>query len=110
MTPESGFGRVSEPQRPVVQLGPPLGAGVPPPDVAQRPDLGSVVELLGDDGPDELPRREPAVPLRRPLDVSGRPLRLRDVDIDAFLHPKTIAVIGASEQSAKPNTAMTRKF
>jgi acyl-CoA synthetase (NDP forming) len=45
-----------------------------------------------------------------PLDVSGRPLRLRDVDIDAFLHPKTIALIGASEQSAKPNTAMTRKF
>ncbi len=44
------------------------------------------------------------------LDVSGRPLRLRDVDLDAFLHPKTIAVIGASEQSAKPNTAMTRKF
>jgi acyl-CoA synthetase (NDP forming) len=45
-----------------------------------------------------------------PLDVSGRPLRLRDVDIDAFLNPKTIAVVGASEQSAKPNTAMTRKF
>jgi acyl-CoA synthetase (NDP forming) len=43
-------------------------------------------------------------------DVSGRPLQLRDVDIDAFLHPRTIAVIGASEQSAKPNTAMTRKF
>ena len=47
---------------------------------------------------------------RAPLDVSGRPLALRDVDLDAFLHPKTIAVIGASEQSAKPNTAMTRKF
>jgi acyl-CoA synthetase (NDP forming) len=45
-----------------------------------------------------------------PLDASGRPLRLRDVDLDTFLHPKTIAVIGASEQSAKPNTAMTRKF
>src|SRR5882762_5739957 len=44
------------------------------------------------------------------LDVSGRPLHLRDVDIDAFLHPKTIAVIGASDSSAKPNTAMTRKF
>ena len=44
------------------------------------------------------------------VDVSGRALRLRDVDIGAFLHPKTIAVIGASEQSAKPNTAMTRKF
>jgi acetate---CoA ligase (ADP-forming) len=44
------------------------------------------------------------------VDVSGRALQLRDVDIDAFLHPKTIAVIGASDQSAKPNTAMTRKF
>ncbi len=44
------------------------------------------------------------------VDVSGRPLQLRDVDIDAFLHPKTIAVIGASDTSAKPNTAMTRKF
>jgi acyl-CoA synthetase (NDP forming) len=47
---------------------------------------------------------------RPAVDVSGRPLRLRDVDLDTFLHPKTIAVIGASEQSAKPNTAMTRKF
>jgi len=44
------------------------------------------------------------------VDVSGRALRLRDADIGAFLHPRTIAVIGASEQSAKPNTAMTRKF
>lgn len=44
------------------------------------------------------------------LDVSGRPLHLREVDIGAFLHPKTIALIGASEAPAKPNTAMTRKF
>ena len=44
------------------------------------------------------------------LDVSGRPLALRAVDLDTFLHPKTIAVIGASEQSAKPNTVMTRKL
>src|SRR5438034_11787268 len=44
------------------------------------------------------------------LDVSGRPLSLRAVDLDTFLHPKAIAVIGASEQSAKPNSAMTRKF
>ena len=44
------------------------------------------------------------------LDVSGRPLALREIDLDAFLHPKSIALIGASEQSAKPNTAMTRKF
>ncbi|HYL52909.1 MAG TPA: CoA-binding protein [Acidimicrobiia bacterium] len=50
------------------------------------------------------------MPDASPLDASGRRLRLRDVDIDTFLHPKTIAVIGASEQSAKPNTAMTRKF
>src|SRR3954447_5916099 len=50
------------------------------------------------------------MPTLDPVDVSGRRLRMRDVDIDAFLHPKTIAVIGASEQSAKPNTAMTRKF
>ena len=42
--------------------------------------------------------------------MSGRALHLRDVDIGAFLHPKTIALIGASDQSAKPNTAMTRKF
>ena len=45
-----------------------------------------------------------------PLDVSGRPLELRAVDLHTFLHPKAIALIGASEQSAKPNTAMTRKF
>src|SRR5262245_20588497 len=51
-----------------------------------------------------MPNDRPAV------DVSGRPLQLRDVDLDTFLNPRTIAVIGASEQSAKPNTAMTRKF
>lgn len=45
-----------------------------------------------------------------PVDVSGRPLALRDVDLDAFLHPKTVAVIGASENLTKPNGAMTRKF
>jgi acyl-CoA synthetase (NDP forming) len=47
---------------------------------------------------------------RAPLDVSGRALELRDVDLDAFLHPKAIAVIGASQTPAKPNTAMTNKF
>jgi acyl-CoA synthetase (NDP forming) len=47
---------------------------------------------------------------RPPIDVTGRPLELRDVDLDAFLHPKTIALIGASEASRKPNTAMTKKF
>ncbi len=62
-----------------------------------------------------MPARPAAAPDRTALDVSsldvsGRPLALRDVDLDAFLHPKSIALIGASEQSAKPNTAMTRKF
>ncbi len=52
----------------------------------------------------------PNAKARPPIDVSGRPLELRDVDLDAFLAPKTIALIGASEQSRKPNTAMTRKF
>jgi acetate---CoA ligase (ADP-forming) len=44
------------------------------------------------------------------IDVSGRPLQLRDVDLGTFLSPRTIAVIGASESSRKPNGAMTRKF
>jgi len=44
------------------------------------------------------------------LDVSGRPLALRDVDLDRFLDPRTVAVIGASESSRKPNTAMTTKL
>jgi acyl-CoA synthetase (NDP forming) len=59
-------------------------------------------------------RPAPLVPLEpsdsNALDVSGRPLRLRDVDLDTFLHPRTIAVIGASESGRKPNGAMTRKF
>ena len=37
------------------------------------------------------------MPTTSPVDVSGRPLALRDVDLDMFLHPKTVAVIGASE-------------
>lgn len=45
-----------------------------------------------------------------PIDVSGRALALRDVDLDTFLHPRTIAVIGASEAGRKANTAMTAKL
>ena len=37
-----------------------------------------------------------------PVDVSGRPLALRDVDLDVFLHPKSVAVIGASETPPPP--------
>jgi acyl-CoA synthetase (NDP forming) len=47
---------------------------------------------------------------RPSVDVSGRALGLRDVDLDRFLHPRTVAVIGASDTSRKPNTAMTRKL
>lgn len=45
-----------------------------------------------------------------PVDVSGRPLRLRDVDLDTFLHPSTVVVIGASEAPGKPNSAMTLRI
>src|SRR6266545_6112808 len=44
------------------------------------------------------------------VDVSGRSLRLRDVDLDTFLHPRTVAVIGASETSRKPNAVMTSRI
>ena len=40
-----------------------------------------------------MPKAKPTLSLDTDTstDVSGRPLHLRDVDIDAFLHPKTIA-------------------
>jgi acyl-CoA synthetase (NDP forming) len=44
------------------------------------------------------------------LDVSGRPIALRPIDLDLFLHPATVAVIGASDTEGRPNTAMTRKI
>ena len=36
-----------------------------------------------------------------PVDVSGRPLALRDVDLDAFLHPKTVVQKGVKAEEAK---------
>ncbi len=45
-----------------------------------------------------------------PRDASGRPLTLRDVDLDVFLHPKSVAVVGASDASRKPNTLMTARI
>jgi acyl-CoA synthetase (NDP forming) len=44
------------------------------------------------------------------LDVSGRPVALRQLDLDTFFHPKTVAVIGASDTPNRPNTAMYRKI
>jgi len=46
-------------------------------------------------------------PNASPLDVTGRPLRLRDVDLDTFLRPRSVAVIGASDKPGKGNTLMT---
>jgi acetate---CoA ligase (ADP-forming) len=45
-----------------------------------------------------------------PRDVSGRLLALRDVDLDGFLHPRSVAVVGASDASRKPNTLMTARI
>ncbi len=39
-----------------------------------------------------------------PADVTGRPTALRDVDLDRFFRPRTLAVIGASDTPGKPNT------
>ena len=44
------------------------------------------------------------------LDVTGRPTALRDLDLDTFFHPKSVAVIGASDAGRRPNTAMWRKI
>src|SRR5438067_10963071 len=44
------------------------------------------------------------------LDVTGRPVALRTVDLDTFFHPRTVAVIGASDTPHRPNTAMYEKI
>jgi Acyl-CoA synthetase (NDP forming) len=49
-------------------------------------------------------------PTDLPRDVSGRPLALRDVDLDVFLHPRSVAVVGASDASRKPNSLMTARI
>jgi acyl-CoA synthetase (NDP forming) len=45
-----------------------------------------------------------------PVDVSGRPTELRDLDLSGFFAPKSLALIGASDNPRRPNAAMTRKL
>ena len=45
----------------------------------------------------------------RDLDLTGRPIELRDVDLDTFFRPSRVAVIGASD-NRRPNDAMWRKI
>ena len=44
------------------------------------------------------------------LDVTGRPVALRELDLDLFFRPRSVAVVGASDTPAKPTSAMTRKI
>src|SRR5690242_14569668 len=46
----------------------------------------------------------------RPLDVTGRPLALRDLDLDPFFAPRRVVVIGASADDGRPNATMWRKL
>ncbi len=44
------------------------------------------------------------------VDVTGRPTALRDLDLSGFFSPRTMALIGASDNPERPNAAMTRKL
>jgi acetate---CoA ligase (ADP-forming) len=44
------------------------------------------------------------------LDITGRPVTLRQIDLDTFFRPKRVAVVGASDSNARPNTALTNKI
>jgi acetate---CoA ligase (ADP-forming) len=43
-------------------------------------------------------------------DVTGRPTALRSIDLDTFFSPRRVAVVGASDSDARPNTALTQKI
>jgi hypothetical protein len=44
------------------------------------------------------------------LDVSGRPVELRALDLDRFFTPRSVLILGASDSAGKPTAAMTRKL
>src|SRR3954469_4110345 len=56
------------------------------------------------------PNLTPVSPPSARLDVTGRPVEPRSVDLDTFFSPKTVAVVGASDNPRRPNTAMTTKI
>jgi acetate---CoA ligase (ADP-forming) len=43
-------------------------------------------------------------------DITGRPIALRTIDLDTFFRPRRVAVVGASDTNARPNTALTQKI
>jgi len=44
------------------------------------------------------------------LDITGRRTALRSIDLDTFFRPRRVAVVGASDSNARPNTALTQKI
>jgi acyl-CoA synthetase (NDP forming) len=44
------------------------------------------------------------------VDVTGRPVELRDIDLDRFFRPRSLAVIGASDTEGRPNTGVWRRL
>jgi acetate---CoA ligase (ADP-forming) len=44
------------------------------------------------------------------LDITGRPVTLRQIDLDTFFMPRRVAVVGASDSNKRPNTALTNKI
>jgi acyl-CoA synthetase (NDP forming) len=44
------------------------------------------------------------------LDITGRPISQRTIDLDTFFRPRRVAVVGASDSNARPNTALTQKI
>ncbi|WP_051940268.1 acetate--CoA ligase family protein [Phaeacidiphilus oryzae] len=43
-------------------------------------------------------------------DTGGRPLRRREVDLDRFFRPESVAVVGASDTPGRPSTGITRQL